>query len=70
MPAVADLLRGGSALTDRLSVGRRAVATDDLDTRMLAQPVGQRGGLTVGQHIDPLVGDRVEKQRGVAAPAT
>ena len=61
VPAIADLHRLGRALPDRLGVGSRPVAADDLGAGMLTQPRRQRGGLAVGQHIDPLVGDSVDQ---------
>lgn len=56
---VADLHRFGCALSDRFGVGGGAVAADDLGAGMLAQPRGERGGLALGQHIDPAVGDGI-----------
>jgi hypothetical protein len=70
MPAVADLHRGRCALADRFGVGGRPIPADDLSAGMLAQPLGQRGGLAVGQHVDSAVGDGVDQHRGVAVPAS
>ena len=69
MPAVADLHRLRCALADRLGVGGRPVAADDLGSGMLTQPRRQGGGLAVGQHIDPPVGDGVDQHGRVAASA-
>jgi hypothetical protein len=69
VPAVADLHRVWCALADGLGVGSGAVAADDLGSGMLTQPRGQRGGLAIGQHIHPLMGDRVDQHGGVVAAA-
>jgi hypothetical protein len=48
------------ALADCFGVGGGSVAADDLDAWVLAQPLGVGGGVAVGQHVDPPVGDRVD----------
>jgi hypothetical protein len=70
VPMVADLHGIRCALADRFSVRSGAVPADDLGARVLAQPLGEGGGLAVGQHVDPTVGDRVDHDGCVAVPAS
>jgi hypothetical protein len=56
VPAVADLQRAGQSPADRLAVGPRAVAADDLDAGMLAQPSLGCVSAAVGQYVDPFAG--------------
>jgi len=52
MPPVGDLDRVGRAVPRAFGVGTGPVSADDLDARMPAQPVGDGGGLPVGQEVD------------------
>lgn len=58
-------LRGVS--TGTFGEERRAVAADDFDAGVLAQPRGQSPGLVVGQQVQGLVGLAVDQDRPVPA---
>jgi hypothetical protein len=65
VPSVGAVLGARSAVAGAVGEERRAVAADDLDTGVLAQPGGQRLGLAVGQQVDGLTGLAVEQNGAV-----
>jgi hypothetical protein len=69
MPAVADLDRAGQRPPHRLAVSAGAVAADDLDAGMPAQPCLDDVGGAAGQHVDAPPGLGVDEHGGVAAAA-
>ena len=52
VPAVSDLDHTGRTTVDTLGVAATPIAAEDLDTRMADQPLGQRLGAAVIQHVD------------------
>ena len=70
VPTVANLQRAGQRAADRFGVGAGTVSAHHLHARVLAQPRLQRGGQTVGQHVDALAGLRVDQDGGVPAIST
>src|SRR6516162_4064656 len=52
MPAVGDLEGLRRAGAGSLAVSRGAIAADDLNTRMVAEPFLDGGGFAVGQQVD------------------
>jgi hypothetical protein len=55
VPAVGDLHSVWRTLSDTVGVGPGTVARDNLDARVLTEPVGQRCCLPIGQQIhDPI----------------
>jgi hypothetical protein len=65
VPPVSHLLGIGCALPASQRVGTGPVPADDLDAGMGAQPVGEGGGLSVGQHVDDAVIVHVHQDAGV-----
>src|SRR5262245_28748135 len=66
MPAVGDLDGLGRAGAGPLGVSRGAVAADDLDARMLAQPFFDRRGFAVGQQVDDSSPFQIDDNRAIA----
>ena len=65
MPAISHLHRARRPLPGGLGVGTSAVSADHLDPGVIAQPVGQRRGLAVGQQIDRAAGVDVDQDGAV-----
>ena len=61
VPAVTGLDGAGQRAADRLAVGAGAVAADDFDARVIAQPGFQHVRFAAGQDIDPLPGLGVDQ---------
>ncbi|GAA2771542.1 hypothetical protein GCM10020219_046390 [Nonomuraea dietziae] len=69
VPPVADLYRIRQGTSNRLAVGARPVAADDLDPRVGSQPRLQHIGTAAGQNIDPLAGLGVDQDGGITVTA-
>jgi hypothetical protein len=69
MPSVADLHRVRQGASNRLPVGARPVAADDLNPGVGAQPGFQGFGTAAGQHIDPLARPGVDEDGGITVTA-
>jgi hypothetical protein len=68
--AVSDLDRVRGTVPEALGIGPGPVPAHDLHAGMLAQPGGQRAGLTAGQHVDGPAGAHVDQDGVVGlAPA-
>jgi hypothetical protein len=52
MESVGDLQSVGGTAPGTFGIGARPVTADDLDAGMAGQPLGQRPGLTGGEHIN------------------
>ena len=79
VPPVADLDRAGQRAADGLAVGARAVAADDLDAWVIAQPRLHDIGGAAGQDIDAVPGlgvdedgrvDRLRRSAKSSIPST
>ncbi|GHE13725.1 hypothetical protein GCM10010339_81640 [Streptomyces alanosinicus] len=68
-PAVADLHRFGQSPGYALAAGARAIAADDLDAGVLAQPPFQGVGGTAREDVDALASLGVGQDGGVAVAA-
>ena len=68
MPAIGYLDRFRRALPDPVRVGTGAVACDDLDAGMLAQPISKGFGLPIRQQVHDLVTLEVDEDGAVATP--
>ena len=66
VPAIGDLNSIRRTLAHAISVGSRAVASDHLDTRVLAKPCGQCFCLLVRQEIHNLVALQIHQNGSVA----
>lgn len=67
MPFVGAVLGLRGAGASALGEERRAVAADDLDAGVVAQPGGQGPGLAVGQQVQGLAGLAVDQDGAVPA---
>ena len=70
MPAVRHLDRLRRALANPVGIGTGTVSRNDLDSRMLTKPLGQRLGLTVRQQVHNLVALEVDEDSPVAASSS
>ena len=61
MPAVTGLNRAWQCAADGLAISAGAVAADDLDARVAAQPGLQHVSFAAGQDVDPLPGRGVDQ---------
>jgi len=68
VPPVGDLHRTRRADSGALGVSSSPVPADHLHPRMGLEPVGERAGLAVGEHIDRPVGGHID-QHGSVDPA-
>src|SRR5947209_7511490 len=68
MPSIGDLLRPGRSLGGRPGVGRRTVATDQLDPGMGFEPGLDGRGVAIGQEVDDLTRVEVDHDSPVALP--
>jgi hypothetical protein len=69
VPPVADLHRIRQSASNRLAMGARSVAADDLDPGVASQPGLQDVGTAAGQHVNPLAGLGVGEDGGVTVAA-
>jgi hypothetical protein len=65
MKPIRNLRRGGGSLPCPISIGGRAIAGDDLDPRMLLEPLRQRGTLAVWQERDGLMAFQVDEDGAI-----
>jgi hypothetical protein len=56
-------------LTGAVGVGAGAVAAHELDAGMLAQPVGEAVGLSIGQQLHRTVAGHVDQDRAAHVAA-
>lgn len=66
VPSIGDLDSSRCALTNAVSVSAGTIASDNLHARAITQPVGDGGGLTIGQKIDDFVRLKVHEHGAVA----
>ena len=65
MKAVRDLCGCGSPLSCAISIGRRAVARDDLDPWMRAEPLGHRLGRPIREQGHGMVAFQINEHRAI-----
>jgi hypothetical protein len=70
VPTVSDLNRVRRPLADTVGVGAGAVARDDLDTGVLAEPGGQRFRLPIRQQVHNLIALQIDQNGSVAMATT
>ena len=68
MPAVRYLDRVGGTLLGALGIFTTPIPADHLDTRMVAQPIGDRRSRAILQEIDDPMCLEVHEDRPVAPP--
>jgi hypothetical protein len=70
VPPVGDLNGIRRPLAGAVCVGAGAIAGNDLNTGMAAQPCGQAFGLSIGQQVDNRIALQINQDRPVAVSAT
>jgi hypothetical protein len=70
MPAVSNLNRIRRSLTYAIGIGPSPIARDDLNTRVMSQPLSQAFSLPIRQQVNDRIALQVNKDRPVATAAT
>jgi hypothetical protein len=70
VPAVGDLDRLRRGLPGGLGIGAGAAPADHLGSRMVAQPLGEGGGLPIGKQVHRAVGGHVDQDGAVDMAAS